>query len=90
MDGLRRCRGTDEGLGGLHNMPIEMRPAVAAEAGHVFVRADLGQVEPRVMAAAFGDKVLARATLDDDMYAQVGVADANDAGAKAVLRSRRS
>ena len=79
MDGLRRCRGTDEGLGGLHNMPIEMRPAVAAEAGHVFVRADLGQVEPRVLA-----------TLDDDMYAQVGVADANDAGAKAVLRSRRS
>ena len=79
MDGLRRCRGTDEGLGGLHNMP-----------GHVFVRADLGQVEPRVLAAAFGDKVLARATLDDDMYAQVGVADANDAGAKAVLRSRRS
>jgi DNA polymerase-1 len=78
------------GLGGLHNMPIEMRPAVAAEAGHVFVRADLGQVEPRVLAAAFGDKVLARATLDDDMYAQVGVADANDAGAKAVLRSRRS
>jgi DNA polymerase-1 len=56
---------------GLHNMPIEMRPAVAAEAGHVFVRADLGQVEPRVLAAVSGDKALARATLDDDMYAPV-------------------
>ncbi|MGP8208482.1 MAG: DNA polymerase [Acidimicrobiales bacterium] len=56
---------------GLHNMPIEMRAAVRAEAGHVFVRADLGQVEPRVLAAVSGDKVLARATLDDDMYAPV-------------------
>ena len=56
---------------GLHNMPIEMRAAVAAEAGHVFVRADLGQVEPRVLAAVSGDKALVRATLDDDMYAPV-------------------
>jgi DNA polymerase-1 len=56
---------------GLHNMPAEMRPAVAAEAGHVFVRADLGQVEPRVLAAVSGDKALARATLDDDLYAPV-------------------
>src|SRR6202034_4418771 len=38
---------------------------------HVFVRADLGQVEPRVLAAVSGDEVLARATLDDDMYAPV-------------------
>jgi DNA polymerase-1 len=52
-------------------MPIEMRPAVVAEVGHVFVRADLGQIEPRVLAAISGDKVLARATLDDDMYAPV-------------------
>ena len=56
---------------GLHNMPGEMRAAVVAEAGHVFVRADLGQIEPRVLAAVSGDKVLARATLDDDMYAPV-------------------
>jgi DNA polymerase I len=56
---------------GLHNMPVEMRPAVVAETGHVFVRADLGQVEPRVLAAVSGDEVLARATLDDDMYAPV-------------------
>ena len=62
---------------GLHNMPSELRPAVVAEPGHVFVRADLGQIEPRVLAAVSGDAALARATLDDDLYlpvaAQLGV-----------------
>jgi DNA polymerase-1 len=56
---------------GLHNMPAAMRAAVVAETGHVFVRADLGQIEPRVLAAVSGDRALARATLDDDMYAPV-------------------
>jgi DNA polymerase-1 len=56
---------------GLHNMPAELRPAVRAEPGHVFVRADLGQIEPRVLAAVSGDADLARATADDDMYAPV-------------------
>ncbi|MHB8246240.1 MAG: DNA polymerase [Acidimicrobiales bacterium] len=56
---------------GLHNMPAEMRPAVVAEAGHLFVRADLGQIEPRVLAAVSGDKALAQAAGDDDMYAPV-------------------
>ena len=56
---------------GLHNMPADFRPAVCAEPGHVFVRADLGQIEPRVLAAVSGDGALARATQDDDMYAPV-------------------
>jgi DNA polymerase-1 len=56
---------------GLHNMPADMRGAVIAEAGHVFVRADVGQIEPRVLAAVSGDKALARATDEDDMYAPV-------------------
>lgn len=56
---------------GLHNMPSEMRPAVRAEDGFVFVRADLGQIEPRVLAAISGDALLAAATHDDDMYAPV-------------------
>ena len=56
---------------GLHNMPGDMRGAVVAEPGHVFVRADLGQIEPRVLAAVSGDTVLARATLEADMYAPV-------------------
>jgi DNA polymerase family A len=56
---------------GLHNMPSDMRPAVVAVPGHVFVRADLGQIEPRVLAAVSGDPALAQATADDDMYAPV-------------------
>lgn len=56
---------------GLHNLPAEMRPAVAAEPGHVFVRADLGQIEPRVLAAVSGDRALVEATAEDDLYQPV-------------------
>ena len=56
---------------GLHNMPAELRVAVAADPGHVLVRADLGQIEPRVLAAVSGDPALAHATADDDLYAPV-------------------
>jgi DNA polymerase-1 len=77
-DRLRgRWTGSDGAAGrmtataGLHNMPAELRPAVAAEPGHVFVRADLGQIEPRVLAAVSGDPHLTRATHADDMYAPV-------------------
>jgi DNA polymerase-1 len=54
---------------GLHNLPAELRPAIRAEPGHLLVRADLGQVEPRVLAAISGDAALAVATHDADMYA---------------------
>jgi DNA polymerase-1 len=57
--------------GGLHNMPAAMRQAVVAEDEHVFVRADLGQIEPRVLAAVSGDAALAVATMADDLYAPV-------------------
>lgn len=56
---------------GLHNLPAELRPAVAAEDGHVLVRADLGQVEPRVLAAVSRDEAFAAATREDDLYAPV-------------------
>jgi DNA polymerase-1 len=56
---------------GLHNLPAELRPAVVADTDHVFVRADLGQIEPRVLAAVSGDAVLTAATVDHDMYAPV-------------------
>jgi DNA polymerase-1 len=56
---------------GLHNLPTPLRPAVAAHPGHVFVRADLGQIEPRVLAAVSGDPAFAEATLADDLYAPV-------------------
>ena len=53
---------------GLHNMPVDLRGGVVAEPGHVFVRADLGQIEPRVLAVVSGDAALAAATTDDDLY----------------------
>jgi DNA polymerase-1 len=56
---------------GLHNMPTDLRGGVVAEPGHVFVRADLGQIEPRVLAAVSGDAALASATQADDLYAPV-------------------
>lgn len=56
---------------GLHNLPAEMRPAVTADEGCVFVRADLGQIEPRVLAAVSGDAALIAATNDADLYAPV-------------------
>ena len=62
---------------GLHNMPADLRGGVVAADGHLFVRADLGQIEPRVLAAVSGDQALARATQDDDLYlpvaTQIGV-----------------
>jgi DNA polymerase-1 len=59
---------------GLHNMPSVLRAAVLAEPGHVLVRADLGQIEPRVLAAVSGDSALASATQSDDLYAPVAEA----------------
>ena len=56
---------------GLHNMPAHLRSAVIAEPGHVFVRADLGQIEPRILAAVSGDTALARAATENDMYLPV-------------------
>ena len=57
---------------GLHNLPTPLRPAIAAHPGHVFVRSDLGQIEPRVLAAVSGDPDFARATQADDLYAPIG------------------
>lgn len=56
---------------GLHNLPAPMRPAVAAAAGWCFVRADLGQIEPRVLAVVAEDPLLAEASAADDLYAPI-------------------
>ena len=56
---------------GLHNLPADLRSAVAAEDGCVLVRADLGQIEPRVLAAVSGDEALIAATREDDLYQPV-------------------
>jgi DNA polymerase-1 len=57
--------------GGLHNLPAELRGAVRAEPGHLLIRADLGQIEPRVLATVSRDEALAAATHAADMYAPV-------------------
>jgi DNA polymerase-1 len=77
----RRLRGTwfgcDGGAGrmtvqaGLHSMPADLRPAVAAEPGQVLARADLGQIEPRILAAVSADPALAAAASEADLYAPV-------------------
>jgi DNA polymerase-1 len=56
---------------GLHNLPAPLRPAVCAAPGYVFVRADLGQIEPRVLAVVSADQAFAEATRSDDLYAPV-------------------
>ncbi len=56
---------------GLHNLPAAFRPVVRATAGHVLIRADLGQIEPRVLAVVSGDQGLTEAARDADMYAPV-------------------
>lgn len=56
---------------GLHNLPTVMRPIVEADAGFAFVRSDLGQIEPRVLAAVSGDEALIEATQGDDLYQPV-------------------
>ena len=56
---------------GLHNLPSPLREAVVAEPGWVFVRADLGQIEPRILAVVSADEAFAAATVSDDLYAPV-------------------
>ncbi len=56
---------------GLHNLPAEMRTVVEAEPDHLFVRADLGQIEPRVLAAVSADRALVGAAEQPDLYLPV-------------------
>jgi DNA polymerase-1 len=83
-DRLRGVWGASEGAGrmtasaGLHNLPAELRSAVRPAPSRVLVRADLGQIEPRVLAAVAGDRALAEAAREDDMYAPVAKALGSD------------
>lgn len=56
---------------GLHNLPVLLRPGVAAHARRVLVRADLGQIEPRILAAVSADRAFVEASAADDLYAPV-------------------
>lgn len=56
---------------GLHSLPAALRPGIAAPEGRVLLRADLGQVEPRVLAVVSRDPAFAEASRADDLYADV-------------------
>ncbi|XGU21693.1 bifunctional 3'-5' exonuclease/DNA polymerase [Rhodococcus sp. 3Y1] len=58
--------------GGALQIPKTMRSSVVADPGHVFVVADAGQLEPRILAAMSGDRRMMAAAGDDDLYALVG------------------
>ncbi|GAA1629763.1 bifunctional 3'-5' exonuclease/DNA polymerase [Actinoplanes couchii] len=55
--------------GGALQVPKVVRRGVIADPGWVFVVADAGQLEPRVLAAVSGDTRLARAAAEGDLYA---------------------
>ncbi|WP_433378176.1 bifunctional 3'-5' exonuclease/DNA polymerase [Actinoplanes sp. CA-142083] len=55
--------------GGALQVPKVVRRAVIADPGWRFVVADAGQLEPRVLAAVSGDRRLAAAAAEGDLYA---------------------
>ncbi|MFE3457627.1 bifunctional 3'-5' exonuclease/DNA polymerase [Nocardiopsis aegyptia] len=57
--------------GGALQIPRAIRRAVRADPGWVLVRADAGQLEPRVLAAVSGDAALAAAAAEEDLYARL-------------------
>jgi len=54
--------------GGALQLPRQVRGAVIADEGWIFVVADASQLEPRVLAAMSGDAAMARAGQAQDMY----------------------
>ncbi len=54
--------------GGALQLPKQVRGAVVADPGWIFVVADASQLEPRVLAAISGDAAMARAGQSQDMY----------------------
>nr|WP_237211313.1 bifunctional 3'-5' exonuclease/DNA polymerase [Rhodococcus ruber] len=57
--------------GGALQIPKALRSSVIAEPGHVFVIADAGQLEPRILAAMSGDPRMTTAAGAEDLYAPV-------------------
>ncbi|WP_430334633.1 bifunctional 3'-5' exonuclease/DNA polymerase [Rhodococcus sp. ACT016] len=57
--------------GGALQIPKALRSSVIADAGHTFVIADAGQLEPRILAAMSADPRMTAAAGADDLYALV-------------------
>ena len=64
--------------GGALQIPKAVRRAVRADPGWVLVRADAGQLEPRILAAVSGDRALAEAAAEEDLYATLAEHVAGD------------
>ncbi|WP_436890703.1 bifunctional 3'-5' exonuclease/DNA polymerase [Nocardiopsis dassonvillei] len=64
--------------GGALQIPRAVRGAVRADPGWVLLRADAGQLEPRILAAVSGDTGLAEAAAEDDLYARLAVHTGDD------------
>lgn len=61
--------------GGAMQIPKDVRPAIRAEEGMMLTVADAAQIEPRILAVMSGDRALAVAGRDTDLYlgiAQIG------------------
>jgi DNA polymerase-1 len=57
--------------GGALQLPRQVRGAVVADEGWVFVVADASQLEPRILAAMAGDRGMVRAGAAGDLYAGI-------------------
>ena len=70
VGGVVSGRWATRGGGGLQ-IPKAVRGAVRSDPGWVLVRADAGQLEPRVLAALSHDDALATAAAEEDLYASL-------------------
>ncbi|TQF74927.1 bifunctional 3'-5' exonuclease/DNA polymerase [Rhodococcus spelaei] len=73
--------------GGALQIPKPLRTSVIADPGHTLVIADAGQLEPRILAAMSGDRLMVAAAGADDLYAPVAteVFDGDRAKAKVAI-----
>lgn len=74
--------------GGAMQIPGTVRDAVRADPGWALTVADASQVEPRILAAMSGDRALAQAGRDGDMY--LGVAELGRRAGSAVSERSRA
>lgn len=54
--------------GGALQIPRQLRPAIRADEGWLLISADVSQLEPRVLAAMSGDRAMAAAGFEQDLY----------------------
>ena len=66
--------------GGALQLPRQLRPALRADPGWTLVSADVAQLEPRVLAAMSGDRAMAAAGFEKDLYS--GIVDSGIVGSR--------